>query len=259
MTDELAHFQGEWKIVQLEVEGTEMDRSLFQGAKIVIDGSKFTSISMGDTYEGTIKFDSSENPKQFDLTFEAGPHAGKSSLAIYQFESDVWKLCLCLAGGVRPTDFVTSPGTGHVLEVLKRSKPEIVDRTSETKVRNQEEIWSMIYGERDGQMLPEGMIASGKRIVQGDQVTVTFGGQVMMHASCAFDLTQNPSHVDYTLLAGPLSGKKQLGIFEKSGSLARLCFSNPGKARPSRFTTEAGDETTFTVWKLEKEGRIDTR
>jgi uncharacterized protein (TIGR03067 family) len=65
----------------------------------------------------------SAHPKTIDVTFTEGPEKGKSSYGIYELEGDTYRVCIGLTGKPRPTDFASTPGSGHVLEVLKREKP----------------------------------------------------------------------------------------------------------------------------------------
>ena len=101
----------------------EMDgRSIPPGsASIVIEGNKFTSLSMGAQYEGTMVVDSTSTPKTFDVKFNKGPHKGETSLGIYELRGKTWKICIGLTGVKRPTKFAAEPGTGHALETLTRA------------------------------------------------------------------------------------------------------------------------------------------
>jgi uncharacterized protein (TIGR03067 family) len=117
MTDS-KNLQGTWSITSLEVDGR---KTPFAGGKIVIDGSRFTTVGMGDGFAGTVAFDESKTPRQFDLTFTQGTHKGKKSLGIYQLAGDDWKICMGLAGNnKRPKEFSTTPGDGFALETLTR-------------------------------------------------------------------------------------------------------------------------------------------
>ena len=112
--------------------------------------------------------------------------------------------------------------------------------------------WSMVSGERDGQALPEDAVKTFKRVVKGDETTVSNGDQVFMKAKFKIDSSKKPKTIDYTLLEGPNKDKKVLGIFEIDGDTAKFCFSGPDKERPTDFTAAAGSGRTLSTWKKNK-------
>jgi uncharacterized protein (TIGR03067 family) len=119
---ELAKFEGTWRFASIEVEGKKVpEEQVKKSGKMVIRGNKFT-IEGGVTYRGTFKLDVSTKPKRIDVTFTAGPEKGKALLGIYELEGDTYKVCLGMPGKPRPKAFAAKPGSGHVLEVLKREK-----------------------------------------------------------------------------------------------------------------------------------------
>src|SRR6266849_480280 len=120
MDEALERLQGTWTIVALEVEGTNMGEHVFKGSKIMVKGNRFDTISMGATYSGTVSVDPTRVPRRLDVMFTDGPHQGRSSLAIYELDGDIWKLCLGFAGNDRPEAFLTTAGSGHALEILTR-------------------------------------------------------------------------------------------------------------------------------------------
>ena len=121
---ELARFDGTWGFVSIEVEGMKVpEEEVKKSGKLVIKGGKFTLKEGDSTYEGTFKVDLSKKPKQIDVTFTEGPDKGKTFLGIYEVEGDTYKNCIGMAGKDRPTEFTSKPGSGHVLEVLKRELP----------------------------------------------------------------------------------------------------------------------------------------
>ena len=89
----------------------------------MIKDDKFTMMQENVTYAGTFKVDPSKKPHTIDITFTDGPEKGTTSLGIFEVDGDTYKLCLSQKGPTRPTEFVAKPGTGFVLEVLKREKP----------------------------------------------------------------------------------------------------------------------------------------
>jgi uncharacterized protein (TIGR03067 family) len=122
MNEGLGKLQGSWKVVTLEVEGQRVPDGFFAGAKIVVNGDNFSTVSMGAPCAGTLTLDVASDPRRFDVLFNEGPHKGQASLGIYELNGNAWKICLGFAGKDRPKDFTTTAtaGSGHALETLER-------------------------------------------------------------------------------------------------------------------------------------------
>ena len=119
---EIKAFEGTWKWVSLEINGKEQPADLFKGSRLIITGDKFASTEGEETLHGTFKVDVAKKPMTVDVTFNDGPDKGKTLQGIYELTGDTYKVCMGLPGKKRPTEFVTKPDSGHVLEVLKRQK-----------------------------------------------------------------------------------------------------------------------------------------
>jgi uncharacterized protein (TIGR03067 family) len=115
-------FEGTWKFVFLEMGGMQMPESSFKGARLILKGNQFTLKEATVTYGGTFKLGLAGKVKTIDVTFTSGPETGKTTQGIYELEGDVYKVCMALVGKPRPTEFVSKPGSGHVLEILHREK-----------------------------------------------------------------------------------------------------------------------------------------
>jgi len=220
---------------------------------------------MGATYEGTFKVDAARTPRTLDLLFTEGPEKGNTALGIYELDGDTWKLCLSVTAKTRPKEFATKAGSGYALETLKREVPgkssEAADTAGKGEPADQgakmpdkqtaelEGEWSMVSGEIEGQALPEAFVKTGKRIVKGNQTTVTISGQIFMKATFTVDASKKPKTIDFMMTDGPSKGAKQQGIYELDGDTLRSCFASPGKDRPTDFRTKAGDGRTASVWK----------
>ena len=124
MLEELGRLAGTWRFTSLELEGTALPEAAYLGSKIIVEEDSFKTISGGITYSGTVKVDVSTSPKTINLMFTDGPEKGNVSLGIYELKGDDWKICLGLTGKDRPKTFVTTPGSGHALETLKRKKSQ---------------------------------------------------------------------------------------------------------------------------------------
>jgi uncharacterized protein (TIGR03067 family) len=121
--EELARFEGSWRFDSVELEGKAEAIEAFKGIRLVLKGDHFTMAIPNASHEGTYTVDPTARPKTIDVTFTDGPEKGKTSYGIYELEGDTYKVCIGLTGKPRPTEFASKPGSGHVLEVLKREKP----------------------------------------------------------------------------------------------------------------------------------------
>ena len=113
--------------------------------------------------------------------------------------------------------------------------------------------WTMVSGERDGQLLPDNFLQNAKRVAKDGVSTITFGDMVYMKAKFSVDSTKKPKTIDYEIVEGPTKGKRVLGIYEIDGDKVKFCFAAADKDRPSEFTAKAGSGNTLSVWKRKKE------
>lgn len=264
--DDIKKLQGTWNITALELEGAKQPDGAFEGAQITIKDDGFTTTAMGAAYKGRFTVDASATPKTIDMHFFDGPEKGNTSLGIYEIDGDSWRLCLSIAGKTRPRTFATSPGSGFALETLVRSGSRATVKTGNSKnkpgssdgafsemdfeaVPELQGEWSMVSGVRDGFALEAMMVKSAKRVVEGSETAVYFGGQLFLRARIKVDKSKNPFEIDYYNTAGMSSGKIQHGIYELEGELLKLIYAAPGAARPGSFDTKQGDGLTFTIWK----------
>ncbi len=111
--------------------------------------------------------------------------------------------------------------------------------------------WTMVSGERDGQAFPAEFMTNSKRIVKGDETTVTVNGGLFMKAKFTLDPSKKPKTIDYAINGGPYAGLAMHGIYELDGDKLKFCLSTPGKERPAGFATKPDDGQTISVWKRE--------
>lgn len=100
--DDLALFQGEWKIVQIEVRGR--NNILYKkNKKVVFHIVRFKDnrFLLGGEDSGLISLDPSKSPKHLDLIYNG------TSLGIYKFDGDALLICWGGQKSKRPTEFKT--------------------------------------------------------------------------------------------------------------------------------------------------------
>ncbi len=248
MNQDLENLQGHWNITFLEVDGTAFP---FAGARIIIEGSRFTSLAMGAAYQGTVTVGAETTPKTFGLHFTDGPEAGHSNFGIYELDGDNWQICLNLNGGPPPVAFATSPGSGHALETLRRAGPNSEADPAREPGGQPTELegeWAMVSSIRDGEPLDKNYVKRGRRSYKGSKTVMFFADQLYMQSSFTLDPAQQPKEIDFLNSHGPGAGKTQLGIYELEGPTLKTCLSAPGHPRPGNYKTEHGDGRTVTVW-----------
>ena len=108
--------------------------------------------------------------------------------------------------------------------------------------------WSMVSGAADGTSMPPSDAARMRRVFDGSTVTVTMAGGLYFRATIVLDAATTPKHIDYHMTGGFTTGATQLGIYEIRGDTVRFAFASPNAARPTDFTSQAGDGRTVSTW-----------
>lgn len=267
--DLLRQLEGTWEFRSLEVDGHSVPPGSAANSRILVDGDRFRTESPMANYDGEFTIDADANPHTIDIEFVEGPEAGNWSYGIFKLVGDEWTICLGLTGASRPTDFKSTPGSGHALEVLVRhdaSRPtgvmggarQVADKEHSDWIlgpltvhhERLQGVWKAIQIMIGGQDLPKEYLRSATRTNRGHHVEVHVMGQKMMDAQTNIDEHHTPMHVDY-LASGP-GGQTSvhMGIMEWiSDDQVRFCFAPPGEPRPKDFVSEPGSGCTLSVWK----------
>jgi uncharacterized protein (TIGR03067 family) len=245
MKTDMETLQGAWNMVSLEMEGRKYPAG---GSQIAIQGGRFTGLNMGAEYSGTVVLDESARPRTFDLLFETGPEEGNGSLGIYELDGDTWKICLGLTGKARPTGFVSEPGSGHALEILKRARgganrelPAADERAE--PVAELEGGWFMVSCRQDGQPMDPRFVKTAMREFRGNTTTLTLGGRPIMKSRFTADpVTKTMVYLDL----------RQHGIYQVSGDRLDTCLVVEGETRPAGFASAPGDRRLVSEWRRKK-------
>lgn len=254
MPKDIDRLQGMWRIVSLEMDG----RRLSPGGHISIHGTQFTSAGMGAEYEGTVKLSEAAAPKTFDLKFTTGPEKGRTNRGIYELNGDSWRICLATQGTARPKEFAAPAGTGIVVEVLERAgttneeKPAEKDWMDDLGFAPADELegeWAMVSGMFDGMPFDSNFVKMARRVVEGCDMTVTFGKETFSQGKYSVDRSTTPAAIDIHNRKGMHAGKVQRGIYEVKGKILQLSLAAAGRQRPRDFSSNAGDGRTVVVWK----------
>jgi len=120
---ELKRFEATWRFVSIEVDGKRVPEEAFKEDTLMLKGKQFTQTVQGRPTNGAFKIDPTVTPKTIDIAFTDGEGKTNTLKGIYELKGDTQKICIAAPGKPRPTEFVTKPDSGHVIQVLKREKP----------------------------------------------------------------------------------------------------------------------------------------
>ncbi len=269
---QLRALEGDWRLVSLEVDGAAAPAGMLAESRLLIDGDRFRSESPEAIYDGVFTIDVEATPARIDIEFVEGPEAGNWSYGLYELDDDRLTLCLGLVGATRPVAFATRSGSGHALERLRRASverpanvtggtphaaapappktredPAAFDVPMTPLLHRLEGEWVPVQLAHNGEPMKEQWLAFGSRKTVGNEVTVVFGGQVMVHAKVRVEERATPVAVDYLNLDGRQAGTVSHGIMDWIGDEVRFLMAAPGQPRPSDFgSLRAG---TFSQWR----------
>jgi uncharacterized protein (TIGR03067 family) len=131
-----------------------------------------------------------------------------------------------------------------------------VDDTKDDLAKMEGE-WTLVSMERDGEQPPEEFIKSLRRVVKGDEYTVTGRGQdgnpaTLSKGKFKLDASKKPKTIDFTPSGGVAAGETLLGIYELQGDTLKVCYAMPSHDRPKEYKTPEGSHCTLSVWKRVK-------
>ena len=118
----LTQVQGDWVAVKAQMNGESAPPQRLKRMKVAFKGDQITISNPNDP--ATITFDPSQKPTAMDITAPANEKNAKPEhmQGIYKLDGDDLTICIGKPGAARPTDFVSKPGGGTMVMVLKRDK-----------------------------------------------------------------------------------------------------------------------------------------
>jgi uncharacterized protein (TIGR03067 family) len=105
--------------------------------------------------------------------------------------------------------------------------------------------WSVVSQVRDGQEGPADVVASIRRVVDGDHVTWTRDGKSFAGTRVEYDASKTPHALDLIPDGGPHRDKHILGIYKLEGEDLTICVADVGEPRPTAFEAAAGSKRTL--------------
>ena len=127
--DELKRFEATWRFVEIEVGGQKVPEKAFAKDTLILKGKTVRFVRRGQA--GPRRIQDRPPGEAQDHRHHLHRRAGKghSQKGIYELDGDTQKICIAMPDQPRPTEFVTSPENGHILEVFK-ARENVADMRS---------------------------------------------------------------------------------------------------------------------------------
>ncbi len=102
----MRELDGIWVPVAADVSGQTIQVSELRVARLVIDHGGYEIVDRSNAIvdRGNFRIDSNVRPPELDIVGVAGPHAGRTMLAIFELQGDHLKVCYDLDGEQRPAN-----------------------------------------------------------------------------------------------------------------------------------------------------------
>jgi uncharacterized protein (TIGR03067 family) len=251
---EYARFEGVWSFALVEVEGARQRAAPFETNKVIIwnDGN-FLVVQGARITRGRFDLDLNKSPKHFDVTVTEGPAKGRMTPSIYELEGDTYRICGYFRKKDWPAAFVSKPGSGTILQVLKREKQSVKDARTEVGRQQLSGTWQAVSYALDGNKAIDEDLKAIKLVFAADGKTEALrDGKVFIASTTKVDPTQTPMTIDIAFTAGDLKGKNALGIYKIEDDVLTICRTAPDRARPTEFASKPGSGQTLMSYRREK-------
>jgi uncharacterized protein (TIGR03067 family) len=137
--EKVEDLEGEWTVVEWEIEGGTTPSAKYEGKKVVIKDSeiRFTiDLFLSDRF--SFHLNSKRAPKEIEFTALNGWLKGTTQPGIYEVAGR--RLRICMGVKVRPTEFATTPVSGLVMVTLEKDVPAargLMGKDRDYRVENQ--------------------------------------------------------------------------------------------------------------------------
>jgi uncharacterized protein (TIGR03067 family) len=113
---------GVWQGFVVEGRGENPDRGVVKLTLTIKEGQMTATGKDGveDLGEGTYEVNFASDPRGLDATRKKPNGRGETHEGIYALDGDILKWCVTNGRSKRPEEFVTKPGAGQFLLVLRR-------------------------------------------------------------------------------------------------------------------------------------------
>jgi uncharacterized protein (TIGR03067 family) len=112
--------------------------------------------------------------------------------------------------------------------------------------------WSCVTATINGKPLSDSAVKKLHLTMTGTRYKTERNDEVLFDSTYLLDTTKAPMHINMVGTEGDLIGKEAQGIVAVEGDTLKVCYTMPGKPRPTSFASATNSEAYLIIWKREK-------
>lgn len=220
---------GEWAIVSGKRQGADVGADRLPPS-VVFDAEKLTMpVGEGpdEAFVMSYKLDTSVDPVAVDFDIVSGPAPAGHAVGILKWDGTALTLCYDPMGTDRPDAFSTSEKDGRFLFVLKK-KATPFDKAAMLGT------WTYESGMIAGEALAKERLA-GEIVVTETEISIPAGPDAKYVMSYQVTGETSPASLDMSLVSGPVSEGKAIGLVGLEGDTMTICYALDGDKRPEQL------------------------
>lgn len=119
--------------------------------------------------------------------------------------------------------------------------------------KKMEGTWRVISYQKDGKKTPAEQLEKTRSIFNADGTAmVQREGKTIAQGNIKIDPSKKPKQSEAIYTEGELKGKTVLGIYDIDGDNMKICFSLPGKDRPTEFSSKPDSGQVLITYKRDQ-------
>jgi uncharacterized protein (TIGR03067 family) len=112
--------------------------------------------------------------------------------------------------------------------------------------------WACLSATVDGKPLAEATVKLLRLTLTNNRYRTQRGTEVLFDSEYTLDTSQSPAHIDIVGTEGEFKGRSARGVYSLAGDTLKICYTMPGKARPTAFASGPGSGAYLIVWKRQQ-------
>jgi len=113
-------------------------------------------------------------------------------------------------------------------------------------------VWSCESAVNDGKPIAEATVQKLRLTLTKEGYKTERGEDVLFDSTYTIDATKEPKQINMIGTEGENKGKPAQGIYSLDGDTLKICYTMPGKDRPTEFESKPGSAATMLIWKRAK-------